>query len=111
MFEAAWRLLPEPAEEWNAALWILAAIADCHFLQGDFGSAHRVLVDAIRRAGGLANAFIHLRLGESELELGNEARAADELIRAYALAGLQAFEGEDPKYLAFLATRAELFDD
>lgn len=60
--------------------------------------------------GGVGNPFLHLRLGEIALELGDEARAADELIRAYAVGGPEAFQSEDPKYLRFLASKAVLPD-
>lgn len=110
VFQEAWLLLPEPKDEWNAAIWTLAAIGDCHFLMQDFVTARRVLLEAVAMSGGVGNPFLHLRLGEIALELGDEARAADELIRAYAVGGAEAFEGEDPKYLRFLASKAVLHD-
>ena len=39
-------------------------------------------------------------------ELGNEPRAADELMRAYMGAGPEIFADEDPKYIEFLASKA-----
>ena len=110
VFQGAWQLLPEPKDEWNAAIWLLAAIGDCHFLMQDFVAARRVLLDAVAMPGGVGNPFLHLRLGEIALELGDEARAADELIRAYAVGGPEAFQSEDPKYLRFLASKAVLPD-
>ena len=56
----------------------------------------------------LGNPFLHLRLGQSQYELGELDRAADELMRAYMGAGEDIFVSEDPKYRAFLATRAKL---
>ena len=50
----------------------------------------------------------HLRLGQALLEQGEQDRAADELIRAYMGGGPELFERDDPKYLAFLSTRARL---
>lgn len=108
MYEAAWELLPEPKEEWNAALWVLAAIGDCHFYLNDFLAARRVLQSALHLPGAIGNPFLHLRLGQTEFELGDTTRAADELIRAYAIEGPELFADQDPKYLSFLATKADL---
>lgn len=58
----------------------------------------------------LGNPFLHLRLGQAQLNLGNEDRAADELMRAYMGGGPEVFEIEDGRYLAFLKTRA-IIDD
>jgi hypothetical protein len=54
------------------------------------------------------NPFIHLRLGQAQLELGNEERAADELMRAFMGGGHEIFESDDQKYLDFLRTRADI---
>jgi hypothetical protein len=55
----------------------------------------------------IGNPFIHLRLGQTQFELGNKDRAADELMRAYMGAGAEIFAEEAPKYLEFLGTVAE----
>jgi hypothetical protein len=55
----------------------------------------------------LGNPFLHLRLGQCRFELGDLDRAADELARAYMADGEDVFDGEDPKYLAFLKTRLQ----
>jgi hypothetical protein len=48
---------------------------------------------------------IHLRLAEAQFELGDLARAADELTRACMGAGEQIVSQESPKYFAFLKTK------
>ncbi len=101
-FHQALALIPEPREEWEAATWVLTALGDCGFQLGDFTAARDHLTRAVRCPDGLGNPFIHLRLGQAQLELGNEARARDELARAYMGGGPEIFDGEDPKYLAFL---------
>jgi hypothetical protein len=53
----------------------------------------------------IGNPFLHLRLGQCQLELGNESRAADELARAFMGAGIEMFLSQDPKYLTFLKSR------
>lgn len=106
-YDAAWRLLPDRKHDWEAATWILTAIGDAYFLAGDFPAAKHALSNAMHAPDAIGNPFIHLRLGECQFETGNVARAADELIRAYAVAGPEIFAAEDPKYLDFLATRAD----
>lgn len=56
-------------------------------------------------ARGDWNPFLHLRLGQAQLELKNEVRAAEELCRAYMGAGKEIFAKEDPKYFDFLKTK------
>jgi len=102
LFSQALGLIPEPREEWEATTWVLAALGDCAFQLGDFAAAHGFLTRAVRAPEGLGNPFIHLRLGQAQYELGNEARAQDELARAYMGGGPEIFEDEDPKYLAYL---------
>ena len=43
----AWKLLPEPKLDWEAATWILAAIGDVHYLAGRFDLALAAFVDAL----------------------------------------------------------------
>jgi tetratricopeptide (TPR) repeat protein len=76
-YENAWRLLPEPKFEWGAAAWILAAIGDACFLDGRFAAAVEKLQDAMRCPDAIGNPFLHLRLGESLLETGQQVRAMD----------------------------------
>ena len=104
---AAWDLLPEPKLEWEAATWILAAVGDANFLSGDYVAGRDNLSNAMQCPGAVGNPFLHLRLGQCQLELGALDRAADELMRAYMGAGAEIFTDQDPKYLAILQSRAE----
>lgn len=104
---AAWDLLPEPQTDWEAATWLLAAIGDANFLIGDYNACRENLSYAMHCPGAIGNPFLHLRLGQCQLELGNEDRAADELARAYMAEGHEIFEDQDPKYLAFLRTKLD----
>jgi len=104
-YAKAWQLIPEPKNAWEAATWVLAAIADSCFFLGDFVEARKALEYAMVSPGGLGNPFLHLRLGQCQLELGMEDRAADELTRAYMGAGKDIFAVEDPKYFEFLKTK------
>ncbi len=101
-YHEAWILLPEPKEDWEAATWILSAIGDAHFQANDFKHAASAFSNAVRCPDGLGNPFIHLRLGESQFEMGNMEKAKDELTRAYMGGGRELFENEDPKYFRFL---------
>jgi tetratricopeptide (TPR) repeat protein len=104
---AAWDLLPEPQTDWEAATWLLAAIGDANFLGGDYNAGRENLSMAMHCPGAPGNPFLHLRLGQCQLELGNQDRAADELARAYMAEGHELFRNEDPKYLAFLKSRLD----
>ncbi|MGY0556613.1 tetratricopeptide repeat protein [Lysobacter sp. A421] len=101
---AAWGLLPEPQTQWEAATWLLAAIGDSNFQAGDFEAGRDNLSSAMHCPDAIGNPFLHLRLGQCQLELGDEERAADELARAYLL-DPEIFEDEDPIYGDFVRTR------
>jgi hypothetical protein len=108
-YEAAWTLLPDPKERWEAATWIHAAVADALFLQGEYGQAF----DRLRMArvsecpGALGNPFFSLRSGQCAYELGWHDRAREELIGAYMLEGSAIFEAEHPRYFEWLKTQVE----
>lgn len=106
-YMAALQLVPEPAEAFEATTWILAALGDLYFHAGDFAQAVTVLTDAMHCPGAIGNPFLHLRLGQAQLEVGNADRAADELARAYMGGGGEIFDEDDPKYFAFLKTKLE----
>ncbi len=102
VYQQALALIPEPIEDWEAATWVLVALGDCYFLLDEFSEARIYLSRAMYCPGAIGTGFVHLRLGQVQYELNNEARAKDELARAYMLDGEEAFEYEDPKYLIFL---------
>ena len=101
-YREALALIPRPVEEHDAAARVLTALGDMCFLLGRFSEGKHALQGAVRSCGGSALPFIHLRLGQCELELGNRERAVDELARAYKGGGAELFASEDPKYLALL---------
>lgn len=105
-YHKAWHLIPEPKDQWEAATWVLAAIADAYFLSGQYLRAKQALTVAMGCPGAIGNPFLHLRFGQVRFELDELDRAADELIRAYMGAGEEIFENEDSKYFDFLKTRA-----
>ena len=79
------KLIPEPATDWNASIWVLAAIADACFLGGYYTSAVEALEHVTRCPSAVGNPFLHLRLGQCYFEKGALDRAADQLARAYML--------------------------
>src|SRR5262245_23213382 len=86
-YQAAFQLVPTPVHAFRITMWILTALGEAFLFKRDFESAERVLVEAMRVPGAIGNPFMHLRLGQAELGLGNERAARDELGRAYAGGG------------------------
>jgi tetratricopeptide (TPR) repeat protein len=107
-YNKAWVLVPDPKNEWEASTWILAAIGDLSFQAAWPNSGRKALEYAMTCPGGLGNPFLHLRLGQIKFDAGDLDGAADELMRAYMGGAEQIFEQDDPKYLAFLRTRAKI---
>jgi tetratricopeptide (TPR) repeat protein len=107
-YNRAWKLIPEPKNNWEASTWVLAAIADASFLGGFYNSAKEALRYAMTCPGAIGNPFLHLRLGQVLFETDEIDAAANELMRAYMGDGSKVFEGQDPKYLSFLRTRAKI---
>lgn len=104
LYQNALDMLPEPKSDWEAALWIYAAIGDSQFLSKDYASAKTTFTEAIISYRGQGNPFLHLRLGQTHFELGEEEAAAEQLTLAYQLEGEEMFEEDDVKYLDFLRT-------
>lgn len=102
---AAFDLLPSPKTQWRALGPILGAIGMVNFEAGDYAAARENLSNALECSGGVSDAPMHAALGASEFELGNLDRAAEELLRGYRIGGVELFEGQDPKYINFLASR------
>ena len=101
-YREALALVPRPVHAWAVSTWIHGAIAEAYYLAGELARARDAIDDAFRCDGAIGNAFLHMRLGQVELHLGNRGRALDELIRAYTRAGEDVFAGEDPRYLALV---------
>jgi tetratricopeptide (TPR) repeat protein len=107
-YNKALKLVPEPKNDWEAATWILAAIADACFLGGYKTSARETLEYAMTCPGAIGNPFLHLRYGQILFDAAEHDAAADELIRAYMGAGPEIFATEDAMYFNFLKTRAKI---
>jgi len=101
-FSAAFALVPEPYQEWEASLWLLTALGEAYYFAGKYELARAALTNVMHVPGAIGNAFVHLRLGQVQFELGNTKQAANELVRAYMGGGKEIFAEEDEKYITFL---------
>ena len=99
-YHAALDLLPGPRTDWAAATSVLAALGDAHFWKGDYAAACEILQEAMRSPGAFGNPYIHLRLGQAHLELGNTERAKDELEKPTWAAGKRCLRGTTPSTIA-----------
>jgi hypothetical protein len=104
-FRSAWERLPSPQTDWDAATWILCAIADVHFLRGDFAAMRQPLMTAMRHDGATDNPYLRLRLGQCHFELGDYGEAANWPSGAFLLEGQKIFADDDPKYLTFVKSQ------
>lgn len=106
-YKAAWKLLPDPKEQWEAATWILVAMGDVNFLNGKFPQAVKDLTAALASINAVDNPFVYLRLGQSRFEMGEQSAALEALQTAYELGDEDLWDGEDAKYRQFLAANVE----
>lgn len=110
VWEDALELIPEPRNQYGESVWLFASIGDAYFLQDDFDTAASYFEQAVGNLeeNAYLNPFIMLRLGQSYLENGDEAKAKEFLLRAYLLENKEIFEDEEEKYLDFLRTHVDL---
>ena len=102
-YEQAFALLPEPKGEWEAATWIMAALADAHFSSGHWAACREAVQYAFKFCpGALQNPFLHLRAGQAYFELGQIDTAKQWLTSAWTTGGDELFDGDDSKYLRFI---------
>lgn len=104
-YNDAWKIIPEPKNEWEASTWVLAAIADACFFAEYFDSALDALRYALHCPGGVANPFLHLRFGQCAFEKSYMDEAVEHLAKAYMLVGAEIFRTDNCKYFEFLKTK------
>jgi hypothetical protein len=107
-FQQAFDLIPEPYQEWEASTWVLFSLGEAQFFNEEYAAAKESLAAVMHCPDAIGNPLIHLRLGQAQYELGNLAKAKDELMRAYMGQGEEIFEGEDEKYFTFLKQQVAL---
>jgi len=101
----AWKQLPEPANKWGAGLWLISAMGDAKFHLKEFSQSRELFQQAIDYYRGEGNPVVHMRAGQCALELADEEGAAQQLARAFSIAGKDIFSNEDVKYYEFLRER------
>ncbi|HHV21110.1 MAG TPA: hypothetical protein GXZ30_06195 [Propionibacterium sp.] len=97
-FQAGLDLLDEPKDKWVAAVWLYASVANIHFEAGRWQEARDNFTAASNAPGGLSNAYIQLRRGQAEYELGNMDAAAHHLLFAQMRGPKGLLDDQDPKY-------------
>jgi tetratricopeptide (TPR) repeat protein len=94
----AWKrallVLPSPQAEWEAAMWLYASIGDAHFQCRRFEFAIDALHEALCGPEGNSNPFVLFRLGQAYLQLGDNVKATEFLLRAYMLDGQDIFDAD-----------------
>jgi tetratricopeptide (TPR) repeat protein len=106
-FESALALLPAPIEAWEEFTMITAAIGDVYAAKEMWERASEAFRHAVMGPGGVENPFLHLRLGQCALALGQHDTALEELLQAFMLEGEAIFD-DDPESYAFLKSRVAL---
>ncbi len=101
-YEKALELLPTPKTTWEAGTWIYTALGDSYFFKNEFEKSINYFYDAMNCPEGYANPFILMRVGQCALELGQNEKAKDNLLRAYMMEGEDIFSDEDSKYIEFI---------
>lgn len=108
LFRRALSLIPDPKHHHDISLAAFTALGEAYFFSGHYRDAVVALKQAEKAPGGTENPLLHLRLGQAYFECNELDLAGDSLARAYALDGRDVFDGEDGKYLSFLAGRIRL---
>lgn len=98
-------LVPEPKISYAESTWLYTSIGDAHHSGEQWSQAAEALQAGLACPGGNANAYLWLRLGESQFELGRLDDAANSLLSAYMLEGDEIFADEDPQYRGLLVDR------
>ncbi len=94
-WRAAMELLPEPRVDWKAYTWLSASIGDAQYQNGQLDEARHSFYDALNGPEGIGNPFVHYRLGQTLIKLGEEDRGLRGLLEAYMLDGEQIFSMDD----------------
>jgi len=93
-WEQALALLPEPATQWEAYVWLKASIGDGYYHLDDFASAKSHLYDALNGPDGHESSFVHYLLGKTLIRLDDD-KGVESLLKAYMLEGVDIFDSDD----------------
>ncbi len=81
-YNKAWLLIPDPKNDWEAATWVLAVIADSTYLGGYTTTVREAIEYGMTCPGAIGNPSMHLRYGQILFDVNERDRADDELMRA-----------------------------
>jgi tetratricopeptide (TPR) repeat protein len=96
-YKKALRLIPDPAERWNATAWLYVTLAESFFLNSQFEEAEMMFSKVCAaEPSGKTSPLVHLRLAQSLYKLGKTSDAEREL--RYALTPYDISEMDDPVY-------------
>lgn len=84
-WEQAIQLLPDPREEWGISCWLFANTGELYFQQKDYEASDEFFRWAISSPGGIVDAHINMRLGQSCFKLGQMEEALEFLFSAVAI--------------------------
>jgi hypothetical protein len=102
----AWEALPEPKLQWDYYANVIPMdLVTFYRNWGDFGKALAWLGIARETYGPGPNVSVEFVAATVAYESGDFDAAFQEFNRQYETFGKRAFEGEDPKYLAFTMKR------
>jgi len=100
-------LLPDPKADWEAYTWLSASIGDARYQLGQFEQARHDFYDALNGPDGLENPFIHYRLGQCLIKLGDREAGLNSLFKAYMLDGENIFIEDESEGMLMLAILKE----
>ncbi|MGB3511601.1 MAG: hypothetical protein WBA93_20660 [Microcoleaceae cyanobacterium] len=92
MYQQAFNLVPDPFQAYKASTWLLTAIGESYLFMSDYENTGHTLQEAMYCPEAIGNPYIHLRLGQTQFELGNFQASKDELARVYMMGGKEIFE-------------------
>ena len=102
-YNKAFDMIPEPKQQWEASVWLIAAIGDCHFWLKDYAASLECFRKLMVEYEEYGNPFTRLRYGECLYETGNEQLAKEHLLAAYSMEGEELCEECDKKYLSIIS--------
>ncbi|GHC69457.1 hypothetical protein [Limoniibacter endophyticus] len=105
VWRAAFALLPQPQDQWEAATWLLASIGEAQANMGDDEEALATFERAAKTEDGVSNPFVQIMLGALLFDLGRDDEATEPLLKAYMMEGDEIFEDFGLQYLEHLQER------
>ena len=97
----AFRLLPNPKEQWEVAYWLIKFWGICYFEAKQYETAINSFESALFYKGAETDAEVFLLLGKSYYLNGNKEKARVNLKKTFEIGGKEAFENED-QYLSLV---------